>query len=95
MEVKEAVKLAKRHVEELFSDEKVDEIGLEETDFDDLEHHWLITIGFKRLLLSKSRNKLTARLISELGDRSYKVVKIRDSDAKVISVIDRILRDAA
>jgi hypothetical protein len=35
VDVKEAVKLAKEHVLELFDDEKLTNLGLEEVEFDD------------------------------------------------------------
>lgn len=50
MEVREAVGIAKEYVRELFSDEQIRKLGLEEIDFvDDGPHsHWKITIGFVR-----------------------------------------------
>ena len=46
MQVKEAVSLAKRYIQEVFSDEKIDNIGLKEVEFDDKSNIWSITIGF-------------------------------------------------
>lgn len=95
MEVKDAVRLAKRHVAELFADEKIDEIGLEETEYDDRKDEWQITIGFRRTLVSTRKKGALKGFPMEHTDRSYKVVRIRDKDDKVLGVLDRVLRDAA
>ena len=101
MEVKDAVKVAKQHVAELFADERIDEIGLEETEYDERKTEWQITVGFRRTFVSdaiiKTGTGAGRRLAAPAvrSERSYKVVRIREGDGKVLGVIDRILRDAA
>jgi hypothetical protein len=46
MDVKEAVALAKQSTRELFRDEQIVDLGLEEVEFDDSTGNWLITLGF-------------------------------------------------
>ncbi|MGE0259698.1 MAG: hypothetical protein AB7H71_08870 [Alphaproteobacteria bacterium] len=83
MEVREAVALAKRYVGELFVDEPIGELGLEEVEFDESSGTWLITIGFLR---NWSRGGIEAFAPKK---RDYKVVRILDADKKMISVKNR------
>jgi hypothetical protein len=46
--IKEAVALAKAHIVDLFSDENISQIGLEEVEFDSEAREWKVTIGFAR-----------------------------------------------
>ena len=48
MDVKEAVGLAKRYVVDLFSDEEITDVGLEEVVFDEPAGDWRVMIGFSR-----------------------------------------------
>ena len=79
MEVQEAVRAAKAHVTELFEDEEIMNVGLEEVEF---KNGWRITIGFSR---PWDRTILTA------PGRSYKVVRLNDKTGRVVSVTDRLL----
>jgi len=90
MDAKEAVRLAKRHVLDLFAEEEILDIGLEEVEFNELDDTWSITIGFSRPW-DQPRSILGPTLSSQMGirSRSYKVVLISDSDANVISVKNR------
>ncbi len=90
MDAKEAVKLAKQHVLDLFAEEAIMNIGLEEVEFNELNDTWSITIGFSRPW-DQSHSLLGAALASQMGipSRSYKVVLISESDARIISVKNR------
>jgi hypothetical protein len=83
MDVKGAVGLAKRHVADLFSNEGVEDIGLEEVEHDDVQEVWRITIGFTR-----PWDRKYSTLLNPAMRRSYKVVTI-DPDGKVLSVKNR------
>ena len=48
MDVKEAARTARAHIADLFADENVQHVGLEEVEFDDVADVWNITIGFSR-----------------------------------------------
>ena len=89
MDVKEAVRTAKTYVTDLFADETISNVGLEEVVFDELSGDWKVTIGFAR-----HWNQLAA-VLGSAGSagrgRSYKVVRIKDLDGHVISLTDRQL----
>ncbi len=90
VELKEAVKIAKTYIAELYSDEPISDIGLEEVMKDDSGNKWLITIGFIRQSSSDTANKFLA-----LRNRLYKRVEIDNSPqssepGKVPSVQNRV-----
>lgn len=84
LEPKQAIALAKAYVADLFGDEDVTSIRLEELRFDDEHEQWRVTVGFERLPPPLVVNGLSL----ELGQpaREYKVVAIRDDTARVVSV---------
>ena len=79
MEVKQAVRLAKVYIADLYEGEDISDIGLEEVDFSDNE--WRVTIGCFRPW-ERHDNKL---FISS-RQRSYKVVRINDNHQEVAAV---------
>ena len=81
MEVKEAVQLAKRFIIDMFGDEQISNVGLEEVDFDSKNKVWYVTIGFSR--------PWDVGLPIVKPNRSYKVVRIKDAGGDVLSVKDR------
>ncbi len=89
MDVKEAVGTAKAHVAELFSDEQIENLGLEEVEFDAPANSWRITIGFSRPW--DKGNNLTASLREGRLRRSYKLLLIDDKTGRVDSLTDRLL----
>ncbi len=91
MDVKEAARTAKTYVTELFADENIREIGLEEVEFDIASQRWKITVGFCRDWDSDRRNNLTATLVDRRPARSYKVVHINDLTGHADALTDRIL----
>ena len=96
MDVKEAVGIAKRYVTDLFADEGIAYVGLEEVLFDERSEDWRVTIGFTPHWNQSSA--LGAALSGGQRDhhrRAYKVVRIRDSDGRVISLTDRLLVERA
>ena len=46
MDVKTASLMAKKYLIDLFEDEGISNVGLEEVEFDELSNSWRITIGF-------------------------------------------------
>jgi len=82
MEVKSAVTIAKGHIEELFGDEGLLDMGLEEVELDD-EGIWRITIGF-----SRPWNRNVGTILGHENPRSYKIITLLDSDGRVLSVKD-------
>ena len=84
MDVKQAVEAARKYVEDLFAEEQIVNVALEEIDAEE-ERFWRITIGFSRPL-----NANFNRLLSAERSRTYKVVLVRDSDGQILSVKNRI-----
>ena len=90
MDVKQAVSIAKSHLIDLFSDEGIINLGLEEVELDTSTNTWKITLGFSRPWDHK--NTLVAALGNDgRPNRSYKVVRISDDDGSVMSLTDRVL----
>jgi len=98
MKVNEAVRTAKAYVGDLYAEEKVVEIGLEEVSYDESERAWHVTIGFRRpwkKRISKGSEGIAAMFtIPEIEDRWYKSVVVRDSDGQVLALSDREMRAA-
>lgn len=89
MDVKQAAKVAKDYVIDLFADEQIEHVGLEEVKFDQHSDVWEITIGFFR---PWNRGPLSFGLSP--AQRSYKIVRIDDADGHVVSVEHRVLATA-
>lgn len=89
MRVAEAVRVAKKHITELFVDESISDLELEEVVIDEVTDVLKITLSFIRpggiLDPLPTRERLNKY-------RSYKVVHVKDGKAG--SVFDRILRPA-
>lgn len=84
MDAKQAVEKAKDYVTDLFADERIEHVGLEEIKFD--SGVWEVTIGF-----SRPWNRSTLPLVPNPAHRSYKTVRISDRREKVISMVHRSL----
>jgi hypothetical protein len=88
MDVKEAANVAKVYLADLYMDEGVTNLGLEEVVFDDVSGNWEITIGFSR---PWDRQTTLPALVGARSDRTYKVVRIDGQNGDVISLKDRLL----
>ena len=60
MDVKEAVSIAKRYVTDLFAEEAITHVGLEEVVFDEQSGDWKVTIGFSPLEPNQRLDRRTA-----------------------------------
>jgi hypothetical protein len=89
MEVKEAVAAAKRYIQELFADEDIADVGLEEVEFDNARNIWNITTGFSRFREPIDAPPFGNLLVPKRRVRSYKVVRISDKNGKILSVKNR------
>lgn len=87
LSVRLAVEIAKRHVQEVFNDENLSNLGLEEIEFDDGKDEWVVTVGFSRPW-DNPQNALAA-LAKSVPLRSFKVVRINDLTQQVVSVKNR------
>ena len=84
MDAKQAAEQAKEYVIDIFADERIEHVGLEEIKF--AAGVWEVTIGF-----SRPWNRPTLPLVPNPAQRSYKTVKINDRLNKVISMVHRSL----
>ena len=80
MDVKEAVGTARAYVIDLFSDEQITDVGLEEVRLDHDADAWRITVGFSRPW------DLENNPAEKPKGRSYKVVAIDDKTGRVESL---------
>ena len=90
MGAKEAVRAAKEHIADLFQDEGVMDVGLEELDYRDGDLGvWEITVGFRRVWKGPDPvgNPL-AVLSGRTSPRTYKIVRI-SSDGEVLGLKHR------
>lgn len=83
MKPKEAVTVAKTHVIDLFGDEGITELGLEEIESDG--SCWKITIGFSRTWGGGIGSILSG------SKRAYKVLRVSKTDGQMLAVRDRNL----
>ena len=98
MDVKEAVKRAKTYVADLFAEESLVDLGLEEIEHDEAAGTWNVTLGFSRPWNSRSNSPSEAlatlsilQNLNALNNRAYKVVKVQESSGEIISVRNRDL----
>lgn len=94
MDVKEAISLARNYVKEVFAEEQISAVGLEEVEFDESRDNWHVTIGFTR-----PWDRAVTKLQFALDEvppllRTYKQLTISDQTAKVLSVKNRERSDA-
>ena len=93
MNVKEAAARAKEYVADLFAEEGIGNVGLEEIESSTGPDSrvWIVTVGFSR---PWDQGSLATITLGQRGlRRSYKVLRIDDNTGNVESVKDRILRD--
>ena len=91
MDVKEVAKIAKAYAAELFAEENIMHLGLEEAEFESISDTWKITVGFSRPWDQK--NVLSAALGEGRPLRSYKVMRINNESGDVESLKDRLLKE--
>jgi len=85
VEVKEAVKLAKQYVSEIF---EVERTSLEEVWFDEGENEWSVTIGIRHKEIGVARSLLSSAFETEIAREipEYKVVRIDAEDGKFVAI---------
>jgi hypothetical protein len=94
MDVKQVVNMAKDYVMDLFANEGIFDLGLEEVEFDESAKSWNVTIGFSRPW-DKPGSGTIAEKLAAIADRtasprrSYKVVRIHDVSGRVFALKNR------
>lgn len=92
LDVKEAVAVAKSYVANLFSEEGLTNIGLEEVQYKDDVDEWYVVIGFSRPWDEAPRLNALAALAnaeSTRAKRTMKVVRINNQSHKVVAITNR------
>ena len=98
MDVKNAVSKAKAYLMELFAEDGVADIRLEEVEHDERDESWNITLGFLRHREAPANMSALVASLDALASRRrvYRVVRVRERDGAVVSVKHRDLAaDAA
>ena len=93
MNVKEAVQTAKDYINAIYADEQVGGVGLEEVKFESgLPDTWDVTIGFFRSFPGEPTSFITA-LQNDPRRRVYKIVRINDTDGRIVKMLHRTVGD--
>jgi hypothetical protein len=97
MDVKEAIAAAKTYINEIYADEQVTNLGLEEIEHPAEDSNWIITLAFSRPW--NTPRTRAQEVLENLGavsalKRSYKVITM-DKDGTIISMKNRERADAA
>ena len=95
MDVRAAARTAKAYIAEVFADEDIDELGLEEIDFDDRSNLWKITVSFLRPRGEMDRFQAAATGYpagTPTMRRSFKIVNIDDGSGSVVCVKHRVVQ---
>lgn len=95
MNLKEAVVAAKSAIIDLFGDEGISEVGLEEVVYDEQSATWRVTIGFRRPWTKTDDGPLSGLTSAFRQTRWYKVVTLAAADGSFLGVTDHELRRAA
>lgn len=94
MELKDAVKTAKSIIIDLFADEDIDQVGLEEVVYSPTSETWKVTIGFRRPWTKRTTGGLLSGGSSGVAARWYKQVELSQG-GELRAVTDRELSAAA
>ena len=90
MDVKDVTRTAREYITDLFADEQITNLGLEEVVYDVDSKQWRITFGFAR---PWDRQGDMGVRMGLKAPRAYKVVRVDDNDGSVVALTDRILPD--
>ena len=95
MDVKQAMRIAREYVEQVYADTQIRDVMLEEVSTSEDGSKWYVTIGFTRPELQlKPRlgdTAETALLVGRPLERDYKQVTVDDETGEVVSMQIRSL----
>ncbi len=96
MDVKKAIATAKSYVKDIYAEEEVTNLGLEEVEHVLQNGNWVVTLGFSRPW--NTPRTRAQEVLENLGavsplQRSYKVIIVAD-DGTVLSMKNRVRADA-
>ena len=84
MRVEEAIANAKTFFQKVFAEEQISQVRLEEVEYDEADHAWLVTLS--AVQPSASVDRWTALADKSGHQRSYKTVKIDDAGSRLPSL---------
>lgn len=91
MEALDAIAKAKAHIAEMFKEESITNLGLEEVEFVERDNRWHVTVGFSR---PWDHPLGIAAAVGGRLDRTFKEVVIDDGSGRVLAVRHRALASA-
>lgn len=96
MDVKEAIATAKNYVKDIYADEEVTNLGLEEVEHVMPAGNWVVTLGFSRPW--NTPRTRAQEVLENLGavsplKRSYKIITVAE-DGSVLSMKNPARADA-
>ena len=94
MDIKEAAKLGRSYISDLYADEEVMYVGLEEVVFEHHSNTWKVTIGFARPWDGLGGRNPVTRSVAGLSGRHYKVIDINDETGQIEAIKDRLLAES-
>ncbi len=89
MEVKDVVKMAIKYVIEIFEDDNITNVGLEEVTFNEADKNWRVVVGFSRPWDYPQPSVLGNIRPQEQPKRHYKEVIVDDSSGKIEAITIR------
>ena len=97
MDAKEAIAAAKTYVSEVYADEQITNLGLEEVEHLMTDGNWIVTLSFSRPW--NTPRTRAQEVLENLGAvsslrRSHKVIKMT-GDVTVLAMKNRVKEDAA
>ena len=91
LDAKEVVQRAREHFHNLFAEEDISDVGLEEVKLDYESDTWEITIGFHRIL----NNGTEASSTEGIAKRCYKTICIDYESGRFQGIKDRYMTDCS
>ena len=89
LDMKEAIRRAKHEISEIFADEGISDLGLEEVRYDDDSGVWKVTLGFARPW--RNPKGPFSGIAAALSQRDFKVVTLDGTDGHLVSIEERRL----
>ncbi len=90
IEVKQAVETAANYLADLFADEDISDIRLEEVELSEDSQTWHVTLSFLRRRKATGQPLVDALRVGSVGgaqmDRDFKVLALRATDGQVTSL---------
>jgi hypothetical protein len=91
MNVKEVVQRSIAYVADLFAQDGITNLGLEEVVYDTAAQEWIITVGFSRPWDYPKHSSMVNALVNTnmQPQRVYKILRMRDEGGDIVSVKNR------